>query len=369
MTSWTRDLAAGRWAISILAGVLLLGGGAGESSRVLAAQPAVDRTSVFDMAGRQIIQDEAHLGIFNGKWTAGINYRDVAGVSGLWSPPFVSSNFMLDGRVNGEKVTTAQWMWRPFQVEREGAVGDVAVTSSTTMIYGQRAAIMSFIFKNAGPTAVPLEFFTLGWLDSVQDWGFARPASRTETTLQADGRKLTLRQGKMAIVLAIDSEGWTWEVSGNLGHAFTSLPANQTLSVNLIIAMGGDAEAAASVARLLADPAQAVAAAKSEYARRVGEVFEKLPTLESDHAQLVRWYNRSLVHLLMTRWELPDLVRKPYYSTGGVNGGCVANYLWNFGESWEIFKLYDASAARTHIQQFLKIDVLKHLSPSRMVGL
>jgi hypothetical protein len=45
-----------------------------------------------------------------------------------------------------------------------------------------------------------------------------------------------------------------------------------------------------------------------------------------------------------------------------VNGGCVANYLWNFGEPWEIFPLYDPAAARSHIKQFLKIDLLKHFN-------
>ena len=34
----------------------------------------------------------------------------------------------------------------------------------------------------------------------------------------------------------------------------------------------------------------------------------------------------------------------PYYSTGSIKGGCVANYLWNFGEAWEILPLFDASA-------------------------
>jgi len=61
-------------------------------------------------------------------------------------------------------------------------------------------------------------------------------------------------------------------------------------------------------------------------------------------------------------------VLKPYYSTGGVNGGCVANYLWNFGEPWEIFPLYDAAAARTHIKQFLKIDLLKHFNFMPITG-
>ncbi len=170
------------------------------------------------MEGKQVLQDEDHLGIVNGKLTAGINYRDVAGIGGLWAPPYVSSNFMLDGRVNGEKVPTAKWVWRPFQVEREGSVGNVSVSTRTTLIYGHRAAVVSFTFKNSGRTAVPLEFFTLGWLDSVRDWGFARPGSSSETTLQAEGRRLTLRQGKMAIeswpLIPMNGRGRCWAIWG-----------------------------------------------------------------------------------------------------------------------------------------------------------
>src|SRR5512140_1630452 len=107
-----------------------------------------DRTAVFDMEGRRILQDEEHLGIVNGKLTAGINYRDVTGIAGLWAPPFVSSNFMLDGRVSGAKVPTTRWWWRPFQVERAGAVGEVAVSTTTTLLYGHRAAVVNFTFEN-----------------------------------------------------------------------------------------------------------------------------------------------------------------------------------------------------------------------------
>ena len=324
--------------------------------------------SVFDMEGKQILQDEDHLGIVNGKLTAGINYRDVAGIGGLWAPPYVSSNFMLDGRVNGRKVPTAKWIWRPFQVEREGSLSNVFVSTRTTLIYGHRAAVVSFTFKNSGRTAVPLELFTLGWLDTVRDWGFARPGSGTETTLQADGQSLTLRQGKMAIVLAIDSDEWTWDVSGNLGHAIATLPARQSRSVNVALAIGSGDEAAASVVAILADPAGAIRAAQKNYARQVGEVFDRLPSLESSNAQLVRWYNRSLVHFLMNRWEVSEFVLHPYYSTGSVKGGCVANYLWNFGEVWEILPLFDASAARSHIKQFLLCDLLKHFLFNPVTG-
>jgi hypothetical protein len=334
----------------------------------VAPDKSANRAAIFDIDGRQIIQNESDLGIINGKLTLGINYRDVAGIAGLWSPPYVSANFMLDGRVDGEKMPTAKWTWRPFQVEREGSLGDVVVTNTTTMIYGHRAVVASFTFKNSGSKTVPVEFFTLGWLDSVRDWSFARPKSRTETKLQVNGRRLTLRQGKMAIVLAIDSPEWTWDVSGNLGHASALLPPNQSRTIHIVIAIGAGDEAAASVNEMLADPVHSITTAESEYIRRVEEMFDKLPTLESDNPQLVRWYNRSLVPLLMNRWDLPDFVLQPYYSTGSVNGGCLANYLWDFGEPWEIFPLYDPAAARTHIKHFLEIDLLKHYSFMPVTG-
>ena len=317
-------------------------------------------TEVFDMDGRQIIQDEDQLGIANGKLTVGISYRDVTGVSGLWAPPFVSSNFMLDGRVCGERVLTTKWVWRPFQVEREGLVGDVAVSTTTTLIYGHRAAVVSFTFKNAAQTPAPLDLFTLGWLDSVQDWSFPRVGSGSQTSLAADGQRLTMQQGSLAVMVAIDSNDWKWEASGNLGHATALLPAGETRTVNVVIAIGPGDEAEAAVRSILGDPAGAVTTAKGKYARRVAEVFEKVPTLESNNADLVRWYNRSLVPFLLNRWDVPEFVLNPYYSTGGIKGGCVCNYLWDFGEVWEILPLYDAPAARTHITQFLKTDLLKH---------
>ena len=90
--------------------------------------------------------------------------------------------------------------------------------------------------------------------------------------------------------------------------------------------------------------------------------------MESANDVLVRLYNRSLVHFLMNRWEVPEFVLCPYYSTGSVRGGCVCDYLWNFGETWEILPLYDPDAARSHICQFLKTDMTKHFAFNPLNG-
>ena len=74
------------------------------------------------------------------------------------------------------------------------------------------------------------------------------------------------------------------------------------------------------------------------------------------------------MHLLTNRWDLPGLVLNPYYSTGCVKGGCVCDYLWNFGEVWEILPLYDPAAMRAHIAQFLRGDITKHFAFNPVTG-
>src|SRR5689334_2117616 len=61
-----------------------------------AESDSATQATVFDLDGRQVLQAEQDLGIINEKLTAGISYQNVGGISGLWSPPFVSSNFSLD---------------------------------------------------------------------------------------------------------------------------------------------------------------------------------------------------------------------------------------------------------------------------------
>ena len=129
---------------------------------------------------------------------------------------------------------------------------------------------------------------------------------------------------------------------------------------HLAIAIGPRDEAMRESAALAANAQTEIARAREASERRWKQVFEKLPRLESANQRLVKFYNRSLLHFILNRWDVPEFVLKPYYSTGAVLGGCLGNYLWNFGEPWEIFPLYDAPAAKAHIKQFLSIDLTRH---------
>lgn len=333
-------------------------------SLLCAAAPgrSADAIALFDMDGQQIIQRPEHVGIANGMLTVGVDYPDAASLQGLWAPPYVSSDFHLECRLNGQPVPTTKWLWRPFQVEREGGDGPVSISIVTTLIYGQRAAVVHFALRNASDDSVACELSACGTLDLVTEWGFAQPRSTTAPTLQANGRQLTLRQGPHAIVLDLVAAEGNWQVSGNRGRAVVSLPAGQSCAVTLVVAIGSHDQAAASATLLARDPVAAVAAAHAEYAERVGQIRQRLPSLESRSAPLVNWYNRSLVHLLMNRWDVPQFVLQPYYATGSVCGGCVTEYLWNYGEAWQLMPLYDPVAHRRHIAQFLQCDMTAHFA-------
>ena len=66
------------------------------------------------------IREEDHFGIINGHITVGVNYRDVAGIGGMYAPPYASTDFSLEMRVDGRPVATAEYSWTPIEVRRKG---------------------------------------------------------------------------------------------------------------------------------------------------------------------------------------------------------------------------------------------------------
>ena len=329
-----------------------------------------DMLNFFALDGASNIMDEEHFGIVNGKLTVGVNYKDVGSISGLWAPPYVSSDFILEPRVSGEKVATKQYRWCVFEVERSGTAQDVSVSSMTALIPKARAGIMVLSLENTRkePCSLLLEFVVKGTLDRTDDWEFSRAQSKTPTDATAHERTLKRIQGPLAIILQTDIGTWQWDAAASSWRTTLSLAPDERKTVNVAFAIGDSAEASSACAAVLRDPVRTLADAKAEHVRRVQDLLAKLPRLESSNAALVRFYNRSLVHFLMNRWDVPEFLLQPYYSTGSVKGGCVCNYLWDFGEVWEILPLYDPQAAREHIKQFLKTDITTHFAFKPITG-
>lgn len=349
------------------------------SAAALLALPGLVRAQAapsddpFALEGARNILQEEHFGIVNGKLAAGIPYRHVSGMRGLWAPPYVSSDFQLDVSVLGLPVPTDRYTWHPFQAERSGTVQGIAVETVTALVPGGRSGVMEVTLINHGgePRTVPVAVTARGTLDAADretadgasGWLFAAPQSRTATTRKVEGGSLVLEQGRLAVVVRA-SEGIAWpEGTGSI-----TLPPSGRSKLYVALAIGPSAEAKAACCEIVSAPARALAATRSAYAERLAGLFDKLPRLRSSSAELDRFYNRSLVPLLMNRWDVAEFALRPYYATGSVNGGCVGNYLWDFGGDWEIWPLLDPEATKSHIKQFLSVDITKHFAFEPITG-
>ena len=330
---------------------------------LLAADPTSENPDPFVLDGAKNLLEEAHFGIVNGKLTSGIPYGDVFSIGGLWAPPYASSDFRLGVAVSDQPVKTERYTWRPFHVERTGSMQGIEVQSVTTLIPGFRGGLIEMTWTNpaAEPRTLPVTISVSGSLDRVEWWEFGVTKSTTATSRKVEAGCLWLEQGEQAIVLRA-SGGIEWDAQHSTGRGSISVPPSGSTKCYIAFAIGPTAAAAAECEQIMADPAKTMSAAWAAYQERLRELFHKLPRFESSNPALTRFYNRSLVPFVMNRWDIPEFALRPNYTTGSVNGGCICNYLWDFGEPWEIFPLVDPVASRTHIQQFVAIDMVSHFS-------
>ena len=309
--------------------------------------PALD---LFTLDGSRNLMDEEHFGIVSGMATVGVNHGRLGSVSGFWSPPYVASNLLIEPRINDKPIPVSGYTWLPFSVSEHGTAEGLDFTCTITLVDKIRGGLIAITATNPTdkPVTVPFTIEVSGGLAQTSVWEFGRPESGGNT-LDHDGIALLVR------------------FSGNASQSLNLAPGTKR-TLHAVFAAGAKPEAITANRDMLGMSEGALDATRSAWERCADDLFKRLPRLESDNAALVAWYNRSLVHLLMNRWELPGLVLNPYYSTGSVKGGCVCDYLWNFGEVWEILPLYDAAAMRAHIAQFLHGDITKHFAFNPVTG-
>jgi len=355
-----------KWSVWVLVAmvVLLLSSGLQADDK--------EMLEIFAADGDNLVIDPEHLGIINGKATVGMNYTFVGSIDGLWAPPLVSSDFFIEARIFGERIPTDNYNWLPYENKCEGKRKGIKATSVTTLIYGVRGGVLALTLKNTGlrTKKIPLQFIANGpltyknTLDYVEHWDFPAPRSKSTVTNTADanGKGVVRVQGDYAVAIGGDAYGLAWEEPTRRFHATITLGALQEKTCYLAFVLDEKAKAIKVRDTILANPAKHIAQSKEKYISEVKHIFNRLPRLESSNKDLEKLYNRSLVPLLMNKWDVPDFMLNPYYSTGSVKGGCTCNYLWDFGEIWEIIHLLDPEAAKEHIAHFLRIDMTKHFA-------
>ena len=329
----------------------------------------------FSIDGSRNILEEDDFGIINGYLTTRVNYTDIATITGLYAPPYASSDFLMEIRFFGEKVPTQHYKWYPMEVQRNGELHGVHFSTSTILGAGMRAGLIAITIENKTKQnkIVPIQLNIKGGFDYVPSWGFGRPGSGTNEVTKAalavvKGNSLVKENDAGSVVVSTDIPDLKWFDLAYHWDTRIVLAAGARKTYYVTVAIGDKEKPAALCKQMLQEPQKIIADARQDYAAQLEDLYTKLPKFTASNKKLEAYYDKSLLHFLITKWQVPEFVLQPYYGTGAVIGGCVANYLWDFGIPNELFPLYDPQASKAHIKQFLKIDITKHFLFDPMTG-
>lgn len=332
---------------------------------------------IFMANGDTLITRPQHLGIVNGMASVGINHEFVGVIDGIWAAPYVSTDFCIEPRLFGQRVKTEHYTWLPCQTKRIGRINGIVVTSTTTLIHGVRGGVLTLQFKNTNrvKVTVPIQFIANDQfhlqvtLDYQRDWGFMQPFSHTPVKDTIDTKGIQRVQGEYALSIGGDLPGLWWEEPTRRFHGTVTLSPGQEFTTSLAFSIERTQRALQERDSLLADPLKCVQGAMQNYIAQVQHIFSRLPRFYSDNKDLEQIYNRSVSIFITNKMEVPEFALNPYYPTGAVKGGCLANYLYEFGQVREILPMLDPAANRAQILQFLQKDcVNKHYAVYPITG-
>ena len=310
---------------------------------------------LFGIDSRSNIISPDDCGLVNGHVTFNGWFRDVTQIKGFFAPPFASSNFSFVMLFNGMPVGTTDYRWHPQILTRNGRCREWRISSRLIAVAGERAALMEVEVENIGGVAANLNVkcVVFGNSEKLNAWQFGKPEPSRHVPCRVENGVAILEDAVRSVQLAVTLPEGRMEVD------FDSKPRGWKHRFYVAIAIGEIDDAVAVAKRANQDPEVTFANAACEWKVRVAKLFSRLPVLKTDSIELERLYTRSLLHLLLNEWNVREFVLHPYYSTGGINGGCVGNYLWNFGEVYRLWPLLDPVAAKAHLKKFLSLDLEK----------
>ena len=187
------------------------------------------------------------------------------------------------------------------------------------------------------PATVPVAVTVAGTLDAADKetahgasgWLFAAPQSRTATTRKVEGGSLVLEQGGLSVVVGKSRH----RLAGR--HRLDDPPAVRPIEAVPRVRDGPFSGGQGGVRRDRLRAERALAAMR-RLCRSAGRPVRQLPRLRSSSPALDRFYNRSLVPLLMNRWDVAEFALYPTTRRGASTADAWA-ITSDFGGDWEIF--------------------------------
>lgn len=297
---------------------------------------------------KSIISPE-DLGLVNGHVTMNGWVEDVSLVRGLYAPPYFCNDYALALTFNGRRVAATDYTWRPEQLTRVGEKDGWRIETRLVPVVGERAAILAVEVRNGNdrPRDLAVRFDSCGTVGCREHWGFGKPLGESAWN---DGT-LEINSGKPSRIAV------KWSLNDTNEARFKAVPSGESRAFYVAFAIGAPEEATRLVRTCVADPSGTVARSVDGWRARVRKLAARLPDFDCDDPALVQLYRRSILHLLLVEWNVDTFKLRPYYATGGLNGGCICNYLWNFGGPYRLWPLVDPAALKAHVKAFLDLNL------------
>ncbi len=320
--------------------------------------------SAFGIGSEQSVMLAKDLGLVNGQLTLNGWKEDVANVRELYAPPYFSKDFYLEVLFDDRCVKADSYYWRPDSLVRRGNRKGWAITTELVPLAHERAAMLAIRVRNDNPkpASLTVSYSAVGTVGQRFRWEFNKPTDDVVRNAKGVFGIVGAPDARIAVASTFGDAVGCYTVAGKPTFAgeqveLKAVPPGAERVLYVVQAIGSSVAADRVAAMAIAEPAAAIAAAKAHWRQRVRGLAAKMPDFRCDDPALEKLYRRSLLHLLLVEWRTDALKLNPYYSTGGVNGGCFCNYLWNFGGPYRIWPLADPAAFKEHLKTYLALDL------------
>ncbi|MBQ6474128.1 MAG: hypothetical protein IJJ33_19220 [Victivallales bacterium] len=320
-----------------------------------------DLLNMFAMTERESCQAPEDNGLVNGRIAVNSWLPDVAEIRGLFAPPLFSNNFRLAMRVNDRQIATAHYEWRPDRLTRIGSQSGLHVHTELTPLSQTSAMLLRTEVTNLArkSTTFHLQHEVYGGVNQQEHWRFGHPTANCHADKEWDGKTLYLRnaQGEIQVSSSLPLTAYRPVRTGVLNSREIILKPGEHLAFWTFLSLGKVGEHDQLRKESLKHPEEQVGQTHVWWQSRVKWLFAQMPSLASDNRQLVAYYRRSLLHLLMNEWNVPGFLLHPHYGTGSISGDTICSYMWNYGGPYRLWSMLSPQSAREHLLHLLGLDL------------
>lgn len=316
----------------------------------------------FALRGEDSILFPEDCGLINGHITLNGWLSDVVAIRGVYAPPLFSDNFQMNIRFNGRRVPAGRNCWKPDMLSRAGRLPGWRISSRLIPVSGCSAVILYVEAVNLKreSDSLQIQYEITGGLARQAHWGFSKPKNAAFATAKWNGKYFSLNaeNDRIAVGSSLKLLPKKPLCCGILDATDVPIvPPHGNICFYTFLTMGVQKETDRIIAKLKANPESVCRRSRTDWQSRVRKLYSIMPRFSSNNTALVKLYDRSLLHLLLNEWNVPEFQLHPYYSTGGINGGCVGCYLWNYGEPYRLWSILSPVSAKEHLKTFLKLDL------------